>query len=119
MACRSAGCRADVLPRAEPGRARPGERWLPPPLRGGGGPDVGPQPRVDGRGEAEELYDSILRPSGSQPCPRGPLTPRDQALVAEQLDARMVPRIAARSGLKDVVACDLEPGRPGLGHHAR
>src|ERR687891_1099288 len=99
MACRSAGCRADVLPRAEPGRARPGALWLAPPLRGGGGAHVGPQPRADGRGEAEELDDPILRPSGPQPCPGGPLTPRDQALVADPLDARVGLWVSARGGL--------------------
>src|SRR5439155_13993285 len=88
-------------PSRGPGSTRPriGERRR---------PDVGAQPRVERLRCLEELDDAVLDAGGSEPRSRGPLPPGDQALVLQELGARMVLREASGDRLQDVVGGDLE-----------
>src|ERR1051325_6193548 len=52
--------------------------------------DLRLQPPAERLGLLEELDQSVLGLRRSQPRPRRPLLPRDQSLIAEQFDPRMI-----------------------------
>jgi NO-binding membrane sensor protein with MHYT domain len=66
-------------------------------------PDVVGEPGAKRPGRSEERTHAVPGLGTFQPGPGGPLLPGGQALVAEQRDARVVGRVAARRGFEHAV----------------
>src|SRR5207249_3570023 len=84
----------------------------------GGWADVGVQPRVEWLRGPEEADDAVLGRLGPEPGPDRPLLPRDEALVAQQLDAGVVAVVALGRGLQHLVPAGLDARGRGFGHDA-
>ena len=73
-------------------------------------PDVLVEPRAHGLRRVQQIDNSLLRLHGAQPRPGRPVLPRDEPLVTQQIDARMILWIALRRGLQRVVRADFDLG---------
>src|ERR1700676_4222835 len=72
--------------------------------------DVVGEPGCERQGRSEKRNQPVLGRCGFQPGFYRPLPPRRQALVAEQADAGLVGRVAARRGLEHAVSVHLVAG---------
>src|SRR6476660_6258660 len=68
------------------------------------------QPGPQWLGRVEEIDHAGFRRLRAQPGTDRPLAPRDETLLAQQVDAGMILRVAPRRGLQLLVAADLALG---------
>src|SRR5579859_2948310 len=73
-------------------------------------PDVEGEPGAKRPGRSEESADAVPGLGTFQPGPGGPLLPGGYPFVAEQRDARVVSRVAARRGLEHAVPVHRDAG---------
>src|SRR6266567_9371423 len=83
-----------------------------------GGAHVGVEPLEERLGRPQQTDDALLGLGRAQPGACRPVLPVDEALVAQQFDARVVLRVALGRRLEDVVGADLDAVGGGLVYEA-